>query len=158
MADSKATVGALKVVKALIWLVYAAATAAVIILAFAFFLLMFRANPATPFVAFIYKWGAWFSQPFYAMIPPTKLPNGGTIAWTALFAIAAYAVLAWLVGWALDTVSNRIWRDTHRPVVGQTVVTETHPLQDGGVVEKRTSEEVVAPGPDGPQDGPGPGA
>ena len=147
MSAEDAELGVLKILKAIVWFVYSLASAAAIIIGFFFFLLMFDANPDAPFVAFIYEWGAWFIQPFAGMIEPTELPSGGSIAWSALFAIAAYAVLAWIVGWALDSISNRIWRDTHRPVVGQTVVTETHPLEDGGVVARQTTENVVGPAP-----------
>ena len=147
MADSKAGVGFLKFLKAIVWVVYAAATAAIIFIAFAFFMLIFDANRSAAFVEFVYSWGAWFSQPFAGMIEPTKLPSGGVVAWSALFAIAAYAVLAWIVGAILNSISARLYRDTQRTVVGQTTVTETHPLSDGGVVATKTTQAVVAPSP-----------
>lgn len=145
MADSAAAVTGLKIFKALVWVVYAIATAAIIIIAFAFFLLMFNASTEAGFAEFIYNTGIRFADPFMGMIEPTELSGGGVISWSALIAIAAYAVLAWLVGSVLNAVSRRIYRDTHRQTIGQKTITETRPTQDGGVVATATTVPVITP-------------
>ncbi|NTU70874.1 MAG: hypothetical protein HGB10_03515 [Coriobacteriia bacterium] len=110
MTVESAQVVGLKVFKAIVWVIYAIATFAEIVIAFTFFLLLFDASPKAGFVEFVYHWGAVFAQPFKGMIDPTKLSNGGVISWSALFAMAAYAVLAWLLGAGVNAVSRSIYR------------------------------------------------
>ncbi len=123
MSDSghRAKRGALNVFKVITWIVYALAVAAIIVLAFAFVLLMFAAKPTAGFAEFVYRIAAEFMDLFKGMITPTKLDNGGVIAWSMLVAIAAYAVLAWLVGMALDAISRAIYK-TKRPPAPQQAV------------------------------------
>jgi hypothetical protein len=147
MGSSSATVTGLKILKALVWVVYALATAAIVIMAFAFFLLMFNASTEAGFAEFIYNAGSRFVQPFVGMIEPTELSGGGVLSWSVLIAIAAYAVLAWIIGALLNSLSRRIYKDTHGRVVGQTTVTETRPTQDGGVVATATTVPVIEPSP-----------
>ena len=147
MAQSKAGVTGLKFLKALVWIVYALATAASIIIAFGFALLIFDANIEAGFSKFIYTWSVKFMGPFFGMIEPTQLQNGGEIAWSALVAVVAYAVLAALVGGILNAISSRIYRSTHRRTVGQTTVTTTAQADDGTVVSTATTRPVVAPSP-----------
>ena len=64
MAESSGGVAGLKFLKALVWIVYAIATAACIILAFGFVLLMFDANTSAGFAEFIYSWSLKFAGPF----------------------------------------------------------------------------------------------
>ena len=145
MSDNAGTVGGLKVLKGIAWFVYMVTGAAIVILAFAFALLIFNANTASGFVSFIYNWASFFAKPFAGMIAPTPLPNGGVVSWSALFAMAAYAVLGWIFGAIMNSISARIYRDTKRPVVGQSTVVESHPLADGGTVATETTTPVVAP-------------
>jgi len=153
MANTGSVMG-LKVLKAIAWLVYALASAAVIVMGFGFFLLAFDANRSAAFVDFIYTWGEYFARPFAGMIEPTELANGGILSWSTLFAIVAYSVVAWLVGGALNWLGGQIYRDTHSVPIGQSTVTETHPLQDGGVVERQTTTTVVEPPPASQDDPP----
>ena len=145
MSDGSGAVAGLKVLKAIVWFIYIVAGAAVIVLAFGFGLLLFDANPASGFVEFIYGWSTLFAQPFAGMIAPAPLPSGGVISWSMLFAIAAYAVLAWILGAIMGSISARIYRDTARQTVGQKTVVETHPLDDGGTVATETTVPVVEP-------------
>ncbi len=117
MSDDSAQVMGLKILRAIVWLVYMLASAAVIVIAFAFFLLMFDASAEASFVAFIYEAGLRFSQPFIGMLEPTELTSGGEISWTALFAIAAYSVLAWIIGSVLNSISRGISRRSAPPAV-----------------------------------------
>jgi len=106
--DSAAETGLLTVLKAITWVVYVAAFAAEIFLAFMFALQMLGADPNQSFVAFIYRWGQFFVRPFLGMIPPTFLGPRAFIDWNALVAIFVYAVIAWLVGMALSALSRRL--------------------------------------------------
>ena len=110
MSKSGAGLTALKILKGLVWFVYMLASAAMIIIAFAFFLLLFDASTKSSFVEFIYNWGMFFAAPFVGMIEPTKLANGGVVSWAALFAIAAYAVVAWIIGGILNAISTSIYK------------------------------------------------
>ncbi len=123
MSADTAELGVLKILKAIVWIVYALASAAAIVIGFFFFLLMFDANKEAPFVAFIYEWGAWFIQPFAGMIDPTELESGGFISWSAVFAIAAYAIAATIIGGVLNSISASIYRKSREQV----------PPVDGGV-------------------------
>ena len=129
MAESSAGVAGLKIIKFFVWLVYALATAAIIVLSFGFVLLLFDANPANDFAAFIMRWGSTFAKPFIGLIEPTPLGNGGAVAWSLLFAIAVYAILAWLVGMALDSISRSIYRNrSTAPVQPQPVAQVVQPV------------------------------
>jgi hypothetical protein len=145
VSDNAGMVGGLKVLKGIAWFVYMLTGAAIIILAFAFGLLIFNANASSGFVAFIYNWATFFAKPFAGMIPPVPLPNGGVLSWSAVFAMAAYAVIGWIFGAIMNSISARIYRDTKRPTVGQSTVVESHPLADGGTVATETTTPVVAP-------------
>jgi hypothetical protein len=120
MSANKVEVEGLKFMKVLVWIVYALASAAAIILAFAFFLLLLDASTKSSFVEFIYSWGKLFAQPFVGMLESTKLANGGVISWSALFAIAAYSVVAWIVGGALNAISRSIYHARHVGAVTST--------------------------------------
>ena len=101
-----------RVLKAITWLVYAIATAAIIFLAFGFVLHALGANPAQSFAAFIFKWYDVFLGPFKGMVARTQLGGIAYLSWNALIGIAAYAILAWLVGVVLDWISRRIRVDS----------------------------------------------
>ena len=105
---SAAETGFLTVINAVVWFVYALTTAAVIFLAFMFALQMFGANPNQQFAQFIYRWGAMFIRPFRGLIPPTLLGGTSFVNWNALVAIAAYAVIGWLIGFVLSWVGRRL--------------------------------------------------
>jgi uncharacterized membrane protein len=113
MATNTAEVAGLRLLKAFVRIIYAIAFVAAIVLAFAFALLLVDASTKSSFVAFIYDTAKLFAQPFIGMLKSTKLANGGVIDWAALFAIAAYSVLAWLIGMAVNAISHSIYRESH---------------------------------------------
>lgn len=116
MADTRqAEVAGLKIIKLAVWLVYAFAVTAAVVMGFAFFLLLLDANTKAPFVSFVYDWGVRFAAPFAGMIEPVKLSNGGTLSWSALFAIAVYLIVATAVASGLNAVSRSIYRTENRP-------------------------------------------
>jgi len=105
--------GALGVFKFFTWIIYALAILAIIVLAFAFVLLMFGAKP-TGFAETIYTLGSDFMNPFKGMITPTPI-GGGVLAWSILIAIAAYGVLAWVLGMILTAISRAIYKTKRTP-------------------------------------------
>jgi len=115
MADAAGTresgggAGLYKVIKFISWLVYAFVVFAIIVLLFGFVLLLFAAKPIG-FAETIYRFGSNFMNPFAGIIAPTELSNGGVISWNALVAIAAYAVLAWVVSMIVGWASSRVYR------------------------------------------------
>jgi hypothetical protein len=145
MGTSRGAVTGLKILKGVVWVVYALATAAVVIMAFGFFLLLFGASVEAGFAQFIYKWGLIFSAPFQGMIEPVQLENGGVISWSALIAMAAYAVLAGLIGSVLNSISRRIYRDTRSTKVGEQTVITTQQQAGGETVTTQTTMPVIQP-------------
>jgi len=136
-------VAGLRIFKALVWIVYAIATVASIILAFAFFLLLFDASTKAPFVTFIYDWSARFAYPFTGMIAATKLGAGHVLSWSLIFAIAAYMVIAWLVGMVLGSISTSIYRrsrGTAAPAAAAQAPAEAPQVSEPAAAAKAPSE------------------
>ena len=111
-------VAGLRLLKALVWVVYALASIAAIFLAFSFALHIADASTKSSFVTFVYQTAGLFAGPFVGMLKSTRLANGGIVSWSALFAIAAYAVAAWAVGGVLRAISHSIYRESH-PAITQ---------------------------------------
>ena len=61
-----------------------------------FLLLMFGANIQAGFVQWVYQASGYFMSPFNAIFG-TQVVDGAIIEWSALIAILAYAILAWLI-------------------------------------------------------------
>ena len=99
---------ALTVLRAITWLVYAFAMAAIVVLGFAFVLALFAASSGAAFSKLIYDTAQIFMSPFVGMITPTELANGGVVIWAALIAVAAYAVAAAVIGSLLGYVSRKL--------------------------------------------------
>ena len=100
--------------KIVVAIVYIYAVAAMITIAFGFFLLLFGASPDASFSGWIYTTAAGFMEPFSGMFSPTQWGDGaGTISIAALFAIAAYAVLAWLVHMLYESIRHQLWKAEH---------------------------------------------
>jgi hypothetical protein len=87
---------------------------AIITITFAFFLLLFGASADASFSAWTYETAAGFMGPFQGMFEPFPLNTGGSyFATSALFAIAAYAVLAWLVHMLYEWIRHQLWKAQH---------------------------------------------
>lgn len=91
---SDATLVIIKGSRILSYCVYAYAMIASVVLAIGFFLLLFSANPTTPFVKFIYKTGTEFLQPFRGIFPTHQVTETGYFSASALFAIIMYLIIA----------------------------------------------------------------
>ncbi len=65
-----------------------------VLIAMRFVLLLLGANAATGFVSFIYELSSIFMAPFNAVLETTTT-SGATFEWSALVALAVYALLGW---------------------------------------------------------------
>ena len=77
-----------------------------VLIAIRFVLLLFGANAAAGFVAFIYGVSGVFMAPFNAVFQ-TSIAAGATFEWSALVALAVYALLAWGIVALIGVVSPR---------------------------------------------------
>jgi hypothetical protein len=84
-------------------LVYYVFGAIEVLVAARFILLLFGANAKAGFVAFIYGFSALFMAPFTAVFK-TQTAAGATFEWSALVALAVYA----LIGWGIVTLINAV--------------------------------------------------
>ena len=84
----------IKLSRSLSYFVYAFALIATGFLTLTFFLLLFSANSATPFVRFIYETTAAFLAPFRDIFPVRAISETGYFSPSILFAIIMYLALA----------------------------------------------------------------
>ncbi len=68
-----------------------------LVLGFRFFMRIFGANPAAPFVRWIYDNSQPILYPFRGIFPPEVINGGYVFEFTTLFAMVAYAVLGFLI-------------------------------------------------------------
>lgn len=87
--------GYLRVSKVIAYIMYAWVYFGVIVLGLQVFLLIFSANPATPFVRFIYRTAADYLEPFRQIFPPHPVTQTGYLDVAAVFAIIIYLLLGW---------------------------------------------------------------
>lgn len=76
------------------------------LLALRFVLLLLGANPNAGFSQLIYGLSAPFMAPFFAVFGTTRL-EGAVFEWSALLAIAIYALLAWGIAALIVAVTPR---------------------------------------------------
>lgn len=67
-----------------------------LLLAFRFFLRLLAANPAAPFVQFIYRVTEPLVYPFQGIFPPIST-QGAVLEWAVLLAMVVYAIIAWVI-------------------------------------------------------------
>ena len=94
--------------RVLTYLVYAYALTASVFLAIGFFLLLFSANPSTPFVEFIYKTASHFLEPFRGIFPAKSVSETGYFSASALFAILMYLLLALLMHALINYITSKM--------------------------------------------------
>ncbi len=99
-----AAVVSLWVGRVLVWLVYAFATVAAILLLIAFFLQLTGANPAAPFAAWVYRSSDVLLKPFRSLYPTATVHDSRSeLNLSVVFAIFMYGLFAVLfaaaVGW-----------------------------------------------------------
>ena len=101
---AEAAIVSLWVGRVLVWLVYAFATVAAILLLIAFFLQLTGANPAAPFAAWVYRSSDVLLTPFRSLYPTAKVHDARSVLnLSIVFAIFMYGLFAVLfaaaVGW-----------------------------------------------------------
>lgn len=87
--------GYLRISKVIAYILYAWVLIGVITLVLRVFLLAFSANPATPFVEFIYKTSADYLNPFRGIFPSKPVGETGYFDVAAMFAIIIYLFVMW---------------------------------------------------------------
>lgn len=87
-------------------LVYYLFGAIEILIGVRFVLLLLGANRATGFVAFVHGLSSVFMAPFVAVFK-TQTAAGATFEWSALLAMAVYALIAWGIVQLIRAVSPR---------------------------------------------------
>jgi len=75
-------------------------------IALRFVLLLFGANPEAVFSQLVYTLSALLMAPFFAVFGTTTI-EGAVFEWSALLAIAVYALLAWGIVALIDAVTPR---------------------------------------------------
>ncbi len=102
----------------LIWFVFGAIE---VLIAIRFVLKFLGANAEAAFVQFIYSASAIFMAPFNAIFS-TQRVSGATLEWSALVAIAVYALIAWGLVALIHAVTPREHAETvERSVKGEDV-------------------------------------
>lgn len=92
-----------KVLARVVWFVFGAIE---ILIAIRFVLILLGANAEAGFVRFIYASSGVFMAPFNAIID-TGRASGATFEWSALVAIAVYALIAWGLVALIGVISPR---------------------------------------------------
>lgn len=82
----------IKFAKVITILVYTYFIVASVFLIVGFFLLLFGANPNTPFVKFVYHFASLFLQPFREIFPGHQISDRSYFSGAALFAIIMYGI------------------------------------------------------------------
>ena len=96
--------------KPLITLINAVTAIAEVILGFRFFLRLAGASPVAPFVHWIYNASDPLLYPFRGIFPVRVLEVGSVFEFSTLFALVAYAILAYLLILLLDAIRYSVMR------------------------------------------------
>lgn len=98
----------LRISKIIAFVMYAWVFAGIVLMGLRVFLLLFSANPTTPFVEFVYRTSADYLEPFRGIFPPRAVSETGYFDVAALFAIIIYLLLAWGFSALLQYIQYRI--------------------------------------------------
>ena len=118
----------LPIERVIVNVVYFIFTVIIVLLALRFVLLLFGANPDAGFTALIYTLTTPFMAPFFAVFGTTQI-NGSTFEWSALLAIAVYALLAWGIAALVEAVTPRASAGTYESE--ETVQDQTEEEREG---------------------------
>lgn len=100
----------IKFARVISYIVYAYTLIAVVFLGFGFFLLLFSANPDTPFVQFVYKGAYEFLQPFRGIFPTHQVTETGYFSSAALFAIIFYLVFGAAINSLISYITVKMYK------------------------------------------------
>lgn len=96
------------VVTRVVWFVFGAIE---VLIATRFVLELLGANAAAGFVQFIYGLSNIFMAPFIAILGTARV-SGATFEWSALLAIAVYALIAWGIVALIRAANPRVQSET----------------------------------------------
>ncbi len=100
---AEAAVASLWMGRMLVWLVYAFASVAAVLLLIAFFLQLTGANPAAPFAAWVYRSSDPLLTPFRSLYPTANVHHSRSVLnLSIVFAIFMYGLFAVLFAAAVD--------------------------------------------------------
>jgi uncharacterized protein YggT (Ycf19 family) len=139
---------AIKVARALLWLVYLWVTLTLVLLALMFVLQLFGANPEAGFVEWVYRSTERAMAPFRGIFEPVALTDESVLDISVLFAMIVYLLVALglnlLIDWVTARLHDQERRDEERAqaaaasgpsqvvhLTGPTGVTATAVLQPG---------------------------
>lgn len=100
----------IKISKVISYIIYTYVIIACIFLGFGFFLLLFGANPSTPFVEFVYRGASDFLQPFRGIFPTHQFGDSGYFSPAILFAIIVYLMFALAVNSLIAFINNKLYK------------------------------------------------
>ena len=107
----------LMIARVVVWIVNAIALIAMVALAFAFFLLMFGANPTAGFTQFVYSVAKPFLAPFVNIFPgdffrwgTSSAAQVGYVNLGVIVAFFVYAIISGIVSWAYSAISSAYYR------------------------------------------------
>jgi uncharacterized protein YggT (Ycf19 family) len=98
----------LKVSRFLVYLVYAWAIIALVILLFGFFLLLFGANPDASFTEWVYRALDRVMKPFRGIFEPVDFSGDSVLDTSVLFAMIVYSIAALALRSLIDWLTYRI--------------------------------------------------
>ena len=98
----------LRISKVACYVMYVWVTIGIIALSLGVFLLLFSANPDTPFVKFVYKVASDYLDPFRAIFPAHPVGETGYFSVAGVFAIFVYLILMWLISSLISYVQDKI--------------------------------------------------
>lgn len=90
-----------------------------VLIAIRFVLMLLGANAAAGFVKMIYGVSGIFMAPFIAIFNTQKVASGAVFEWSALVAIAIYALVAWGIASLIHAVGPREHAETVERVVSE---------------------------------------
>ena len=106
--NGTARAGVVRAARLLIYLVYAFVLVALTILAFGFFLLLFGANPETPFAEWIYRSLERVMAPFRGLFEPVPVNGDSVLDTSVLFAMIVYGLAGLLLSTLIDWLTQRL--------------------------------------------------
>ena len=127
-----------RVSRVLVLFIYGFAIVCTVILAMAFFLELFNANEATPFVRWVFRATDRIMQPFRGIFPAVEGESGSVFDPALLFAMFMYWLLALgmhaLIGWIDRKIAAVRYQERHQTAAAASAPPGAHeaPTTPGG--------------------------
>jgi uncharacterized protein YggT (Ycf19 family) len=107
-ATNTAPLAVARVARAMTYLVYAFVLVALVLLLLGFFLLLFGANPHTPFAEWVYRSLERVMEPFRGLFEPVALDGRSVLDVSVLFAMIVYGLVALLLHALIEWLTGRV--------------------------------------------------